>query len=85
MMDKAYTHGLQRLLDFCNRLDRDEIPKTLMHTARDTIMVSFATVGSRIEVYFSPDDTHYSVFRGHEDVEDDFEALERMIVEFLAD
>ncbi len=75
----------ERMLALCNRLDRDRIPKTILHTAADTLTVAFATFGCRVEVYFNPDYAGYSLFRGDESVEGDFEALERMIADFADD
>ncbi len=74
--------GLQRLLDFTNFLTESRIIHKIEQTAHDELMVSFATVGKRVEVYFTPEDVAYSIFSGDEDMLEGLDAVKRMVEEF---
>jgi hypothetical protein len=75
---------LQKLLDFTSVLEGHNIPFKIERTAPDELMVTFATVSRRIEVYFSPKQKMgYSVFEGPEDVLDNESKLMEIIDEFV--
>ena len=74
--------GLRRLLDFTNYLKENKVMYKIEQTSPDELMVTFATIGKRVEVYFTPDEVLYSVFLGDEGVFDDMNAVRKFIEEF---
>ena len=61
-------HGLSGMLQFLDYLRSKKIPAQIMQVRDDSLMVSFAMVGYRVEVSFFESGIEYSVFTGHEDV-----------------
>ena len=73
--------SLERLLAFTDILRRNNMPFSIEQTLPDALMISFSTVGRRIEVYFGVGQFYYSHFGGSEDVFDDEAELMGFIVE----
>ncbi|MDX2155133.1 MAG: hypothetical protein SFW09_01385 [Hyphomicrobiaceae bacterium] len=73
--------GLQRLLDFLNILNEKAIEFRLEQNAPDSISVSFALVGYRVEADFDVDMMHFSLFKGDEAVDTDVKKLLNLIEE----
>jgi hypothetical protein len=73
--------GLQRLLDFLNLLNDKSIEFRLEQNAPDSISVSFALVGYRVEADFDVDMMHFSLFKGDEAVDTDLRKLLSLIAE----
>lgn len=69
--------GLKGLLEFIDFLTDQKVIYRVDRVSYDSLMISFATVGVRYEVYFYEDEVHYSRFIGNEDVLTDFEELAR--------
>ena len=77
--------GLQRLLDFLDRLRDRGIQFRLEQQAPDEIIVAFALVGARVEATFDVAMMHFCVFRGSEAVETDAKVLDTLIDELWGD
>ncbi len=77
--------GMSGLLQFLKYLDANRIGYDLDHQRDDSIMVTLALVGKRIEVDFFDGHVEYSIFSGDETVEDDVDKLLGMIKGFIAD
>jgi hypothetical protein len=77
--------GLQRLFDFTNFLNDHKIIHKIEQTSPSRMMVTFATAGQRVEVYFTTDEATYSIFTGNEDEFDDMETVTRLVEEFCRD
>jgi len=73
--------GLQRLLGFLNVLNEKSIEFRLEQNAPDSISVSFALVGYRVEADFDVDMMHFSIFKGDEAVDTDLGKLLSLIEE----
>jgi hypothetical protein len=73
--------GLQRLFDFTNFLNDHKIEQT----SPSRMMVTFATAGQRVEVYFTTEEATYSIFTGNEDEFDDMETVTKLVEEFCRD
>jgi hypothetical protein len=76
--------GMSGLLNFLNMLKQNKMPYSLDHCRHDSVMVTFALVGKRIELDFFEDHIEYSIFSGDESVEDDVGKLRGMIEHFVA-
>ena len=77
--------GLQRLFDFTNFLNHYKIIHKIEQTSTSRMMVTFATAGQRVEVYFTTEEATYSIFTGNEDEFDDMETVTRLVEEFCHD
>jgi hypothetical protein len=77
--------GMKGLLQFLNYLDANKIGYDLDHQRDDSIMVTLALVGKRIEVDFFEDHVEYSIFTGDESVEDDVDKLLALTKGFASD
>ena len=73
--------GMQRLLDFLEYLNNNNIWFRLEQTVPDAIMVTLTLVGARVEVSFFVDHIEYSIFRGTEEILDDEVALREMLTD----
>lgn len=73
--------GLQRLLEFLEFLDSRSLDYKLDHYSPDSITVTFSLVGYRVEADFEPDGFHYSVFKGDEAVDTNFDSMMSLIKE----
>ncbi len=73
--------GLQRILDFLDVLNRKSVEFHIDQQAPDSLTVTFALVGSRIEVDFDVDMMQYSIFKGDEAIELDERKLFELIEE----
>lgn len=73
--------GLPGLLDFLDILKKNRVHHYLLNTSPDDVLVCFASPGVRIEVRFQQDQVDFATFHGHEDIRDDFDALEEYIVD----
>ena len=71
--------GLQRMMDFLNRLDDKNISYFISKYSPDGLTVTLTLVTMRIEVEFKPDGMQFSFFRGDEGVETD----EKLLNEFI--
>jgi hypothetical protein len=60
--------GLQRMMDFLNFLDENNIHYFITKYSPDGLTATLTLVGARIEVSFTPDEMTFSIFRGNEDV-----------------
>jgi|GEM_PF-4360111 len=69
--------GLKGLLEFLEFLNEQKIIHRIDKVSFDSLMISFALVGTRYEVYFHDDEVYYSRFTGSEDLLTDFDELER--------
>jgi hypothetical protein len=79
------TGGIKGLLQFLKHLNDNKIMFDLDHQRDDSIMVTLALVGKRIEVDFFEDHVEYSIFTGDESVEDDVDKLLALIKGFASD
>lgn len=75
-------NGIKDLIPFLAFLDEKHVSYTLSRERDDSIMVTTAVVGARIEIEFFDDHIEYSVFRGNEDVLGDQPALFKMLRDF---
>jgi hypothetical protein len=75
-------NGIKDLIPFLAFLDDKHVRYALSRERDDSIMVTTAVVGARIEIEFFDDHIEYSVFRGNEDVLDDQPALFKMLRDF---
>ena len=73
--------GLQRMLDFLNFLQEKGIEPKIEHQVPDSLMVTFALVGIRVEVDFDVDFMQFSLFKGDEAVQMDEKVLIALIEE----
>ena len=71
--------GLQRMLDFLNYLDDNNIHYFITKYSPDDLTATLTLVGIRVEVSFTPEAMTYSIFRGNEDVLID----EKMLFELI--
>jgi len=76
------TGGMRRLLDFTEHLRARGIVHTIEQQSCDALEVSFSAQGKRIEVEFSPDHVHYSVFRAEPASAFDEDAVRREVEVF---
>jgi hypothetical protein len=72
-------HGLQGMLEFLALLRRKKIMFRLEQQSDDAIMISFALVGTRVEVEWFADEVQFSCFTGDEGVSTDEDELLRLI------
>ncbi len=73
------TDGLQRMLDFLNYLDDQNVHYFIEKYSPDGLTATLTFVGLRIEVEFTPDGMAYSYFEGTEDVFTDEQRLRDLI------
>ena len=73
--------GLERLLEFLKLLDEKAVEFRLDRYSPDSITVTFSLVGHRVEADFEMESMSYSVFRGDESMDTDFEKLVSLIAE----
>lgn len=73
--------GLQRMLDFLNFLDENNIHFYIEQHAPEWLTVTLTLVGTRVEVMFTVEHMQFSYFKGSERVETDEKLLYDMIKE----
>ena len=73
--------GLQRMLDFLGVLNAKGIQFRIEQQSPDSLMVTFARVGKRIEVDFAVEGMQFSIFSGNESVITDAAALDRLLAD----
>ncbi len=71
--------GLQRMLEFLDRLRSKEIEFRIEQQSPDELLVHFALIGARVEVTFDVHRMHYSVFKGAEAVSTDVKGLDELL------
>jgi hypothetical protein len=74
--------GLQRMLDFLNFLDENNIHFFITQYSPDALTATLTLVGLRIEATFYVDHVGFSCFKGNEDVETDEKLLHDIIKQY---
>lgn len=75
-------NGFREMLSVLDALTKQGIMFRMEQQRSDAVMVSFATVGLRVEIEFFEDHLEYSCFEGTEEVLDDKAELLKIIEEF---